>query len=287
MTIDVDRLLDWPFEDVVQDYAAKDTMLYALGIGLGADPVDEQQLRFVYERDLLAFPTMPVVLGLSGRPWSAHPQSGIDRTMVLHGEQSVVLHRVLPPAGRIRARDRILGVVDKGKDKGALIYSERRIVDDATGEAVATLNSTTFARADGGFGGPTGPVREPHPMPVGAPQKVTELATLPQQALIYRLNADYNPLHSDPAVAKKAGYPRPILHGLCTFGVAAHAIMKTWCGYDPARFKSFQARFSAPVFPGETITVESWKSGETVSFRAFVKAREAKVLDNGRAIVAG
>jgi acyl dehydratase len=205
--------------------------------------------------------------------------------MVVHGEQALMLHKPLPATGTVRARERVLGVVDKGEGRGALIYTERRILDHETGEPVATLNSTSFARADGGFGGPTGPVREPHVLPRTTPDTVVEMPTFPQQALLYRLNADYNPLHSDPEVARKAGYPRPILHGLCTYGVAAHAVLKTYCGYDPARLKAFQVRFSAPVFPGETIAVEMWKVGETVSFRAFVRARDAKVVDNGRAIV--
>jgi acyl dehydratase len=284
MAIDVDRLMNWPFQDVVQSYTAKEAMLYALGIGLGGDPMDEHELRFVYERDLLAFPTMAVVLGHPGA-WNANPATGIDRTMVVHGEQALTLHKPLPATGTVRARERVLGLVDKGEGRGALIYTERRILDHETGEPVATLNSTSFARADGGFGGPTGPVREPHVLPRTTPDTVVEMPTFPQQALLYRLNADYNPLHSDPEVARKAGYPRPILHGLCTYGVAAHAVLKTYCGYDPARLKAFQVRFSAPVFPGETIAVEMWKVGETVSFRAFVRARDAKVVDNGRAIV--
>jgi acyl dehydratase len=277
--------MGWPFQDVVQSYTAKDTMLYALGIGLGADPMDERQLRFVYERDLKAFPTMAVVLGHPGA-WSANPATGIERTMVVHGEQALTLYRPLPPAGTLRARERVLGVIDKGEGRGALIYTERRILDHETGEPVATLNSTSFARANGGFGGPTGPVREPHALPRTAPDVVVDMPTFPQQALLYRLNADMNPLHSDPEVARKAGYPRPILHGLATYGVAAHAVLKTFCGYDPARLKAFQLRFSAPVYPGETISVELWKMGDTVSFRALVRSREAKVVDNGRAIVA-
>jgi acyl dehydratase len=205
--------------------------------------------------------------------------------MAVHGEQALTQHKPQPATGTVRARERVLGLVDKGEGRGALIYTERRILDHETGEPVATLNSTSFARADGGFGGPTGPVREPHVLPRTTPDTVVEMPTFPQQALLYRLNADYNPLHSDPEVARKAGYPRPILHGLCTYGVAAHAVLKTYCGYDPARLKAFQVRFSAPVFPGETIAVEMWKVGETVSFRAFVRARDAKVVDNGRAIV--
>lgn len=284
MAINVEALLSWPFEDIVQAYTAKDTILYALGIGLGADPMDRNELRFVYERDLLALPTLAVVLG---RPptFSADPKSGINRTMVVHGEQSVVLHRPLPPEGTIRARERVTGVVDKGEGRGALVYTERKILDHASEAPIATLRSTTFCRAEGGFGGPSGPVPEIHALPERTPDAVEALPTLPRQALLYRLNGDYNPLHSDPEIAAKAGYKQPILHGLGTFGIAAHAVLKAYCGYDPSRLTAFQARFSAPVFPGETIAVELWKDSGTVSFRAWVRARNAKVLDNGRAAV--
>lgn len=280
--INPQRLLDWPFEDVVQSYTARDTMLYALGIGLGSDPVDAAQLRYVYERDLMAFPTMPVVLCHPG-PWIAHPDTGVDRKMVLHGEQGIVLHRPLAPEATVRGRTRVTRVVDKGPGKGALVFSERSIVDDASGEPVATLTSTSFCRADGGFGGPAEKLAPPHAMPAGPPHHVVELGTLPQSALLYRLNADYNPLHADPELAKAAGYPRPILHGLCTFGVAAHAVLQAVCGYDAARLASFAARFSSPAFPGETISVDIWREGGVVSFQAWVRARQKMVLDNGRA----
>jgi len=280
--IDRSRLLDWPFEDVVQTYSERDTMLYALGLGLGVDPMDSGQLQFVYERGLKAFPTFPVVLCHPG-PWIAHPDTGIDRTMVVHGEQGIVLHQPLRPAATVRGRTRVTRVVDKGAGKGALVYTERRIVDEA-GTPLATMTSTTFCRGNGGFSGRTEETPRPPALPQRDPDHVLEFTTLPQQALLYRLNADYNPLHSDPSVAAAAGFSRPILHGLCTFGIAAHAVVKACCGYDPARLRSFAARFSAPVYPGETIAVDLWTDGgKGVAFRARVPARGAKVLDNGRA----
>ena len=172
-------------------------------------------------------------------------------------------------------------IIDKGAGKGALVYSERQIVDHSSGEPIATLKSTSFCRADGGFGGPAEKLPAPHTMPQGAPNHVVELATLPQSALLYRLNADYNPLHADPEVARSAGYTRPILHGLCTYGVAAHAVVQAVCGYDATQLASFDARFSSPVFPGETISVDIWREGDVVSFQAWVRAREKMVLDNG------
>ena len=151
---------------------------------------------------------------------------------------------------------------------------------------VETDDALTFCRADGGFGGPSGPVKEPHPIPQTAPHHVCDLPTLPQAALIYRLSGDYNPLHADPAYAQKAGFRMPILHGRCTFSIAGHAILRTCCGYDAARFKSMAGRFSAPVYPGETIRTEMWRDGATVSFRARVVERDIVVLDNGLAELA-
>jgi acyl dehydratase len=282
--INADALLNWPFEDVVQHYTERDTMLYALGIGLGSDPVDPQQLRFVYERNLLAFPTMPVVLCHPG-PWIGHPDTGVNRKMVVHGEQGVTMHKPLQPSGTVRGRTRVTRVVDKGQDKGALVFTERSIRDDASGDLIATLTSTSFCRADGGFSGKTDAVDAPHAIPTRQPDVTEELPTLAQSALIYRLNADYNPLHADPELATSAGYPRPILHGLCTFGLTAHALLKAVCKYEIAQLASFGARFTAPVYPGESISVEMWVDGNVVSFRAWVRARNTKVLDNGRATV--
>jgi acyl dehydratase len=159
--------------------------------------------------------------------------------------------------------------------------------DKQTGELYTTITQTTFARGDGGFGGPQRPSPAPHAIPERAPDAVCDLPTRPEMALIYRWNADMNPLHSDPAVAAKAGFPRPILHGLATFGVAGHAILKTMCGYDPARFKSIAGRFSSPVYPGETIRTEMWRDGPVVSFRARLAERDVIVLNNGRAEIAG
>ena len=183
-------------------------------------------------------------------------------------------------------RTRITRLIDKGAGKGGLMLSERDVIDKATGDLLCTLTSTTFMRGDGGFGGPSGPVPEPHPMPGRAPDLAIDLPTLPQAALIYRLSGDYNPLHADPEVARSVGFARPILHGLCTFGVAGRAILRAMCGNDQARLKSMQLRFSSPVYPGETVRTELWRDGANVSFRARVVARDTIVLNNGLAKVA-
>lgn len=286
MPIDYDKLMNWPFPDLEHRYSERDTMLYALGVGCGHDPMDRADLRFVYEESLLALPTMAVVLGYPGF-WLKDPATGVDWRKVLHGEQGLVLHRPLPAAATVVGRSRVTGIVDKGEGKGALMYSERDVVDHATGELLCTVTSTTFLRGEGGFGGPSGPSPAPHPVPERAPDQAVDLPTLPQAALIYRLSGDTNPLHADPEIAAQAGFPRPILHGLGTYGVAGRAILRACCNNDPARLKTLNVRFSAPVFPGETIRTEIWQDGTTVSFRCRVVERDAMVLNNGLAMLAG
>ena len=282
MPINYEKLVNWNIPEVEQHLTQRDTILYALGVGLGAEPCDPNQLKFVYEENLRALPTMAIVLGYPG-PWHAHPDTGITRSHVVHGEQSFTIHKPLPVEGAVLGKTRVAGVIDKGKDKGALLITECAVRDKASGETICTLTSTSFCRADGGFGGPSGPVKPAHPIPDTPPHQVCDLPTLPQAALIYRLSGDYNPLHADPAYARKAGFRMPILHGRCTFSVAGHAILKTCCGYEPARFKSMAGRFSAPVYPGETMRTEIWRDGDIVTFRASVPARGVTVLNNGRA----
>jgi acyl dehydratase len=281
MAIDYQRLKNWHFPDIEQSYRAKDTILYALGLGFGTDPVDRDQLRFVYEDGLKALPSMATVLAYPGQ-WSKNPETGIDWKQVVHGEQSFVIHKPLPAAATVIGRTAIEEIIDKGAGRGALVYSRRDVRDKETGELLASLNSTSFLRGDGGFGGPSGPTRPVHALPEDAPDIVCDLPTLPQAALIYRLSGDYNPLHADPSVAKAAGFPRPILHGLCTFGVAAHALLRRLCRYDPTRLKRMEARFSAPVFPGETVRTEIWREGRgRAGFRCRLIERDAIVINNG------
>ena len=282
MAINYDKLMAWPFEDVRHRYTQRDTMLYALGIGLGADPTNEAELRFVYEKNLVALPTLPVVLGYPGM-WLKEPDTGVDWVRLVHGEQGLRLHRPVPPEGEVIGRTRVTGIVDKGPGKGALIYTERTVLDAASGEPLATLTSTTFCRADGGFGGPAGPVKAAHELPERASDHGVDFATQPRAALVYRLSGDYNPLHAEPAVARAAGFERPILHGLATYGIAGWAITQSVCGGDPAAVQSIDVRFSSPVYPGETIRTEIWIEGKVVSFRARAVERDIVVLNNGRA----
>jgi acyl dehydratase len=284
MPIVYEKLLALKIPEVEHSYGPKDCMLYALGVGLGLDPTDEAQLGFVYEKTLKVLPTMAVVIGYPGF-WAKELDTGIDWVKVVAGEHSLTLHKPLQPSGTVTSRTRVLEIVDKGAGKGAIIYSERTIDDKASGERIATIVQTTFCRGDGGFGGPPREQRPAHPIPERAPDLVCDLPTRPETALIYRLSADPNPLHAEPAVAKAAGYPRPILHGLATFGVAGHAILNRMCGYDPGKLTAIAGRFSAPVFPGETIRTEMWRDGKVVSFRARVVERDVVALNNGRAEV--
>lgn len=287
MLIARDKLVNWTFDDIEHTYTARDTILYALGLGLGADPLDRDQLRFVYEDGLRALPTMGVVLGYPGF-WLKDEKFGADWKKVLHGEQGVILYKPLPASGTVIGRHRVTEVFDKGAGKGAIMLSERDVFDKASGELLCKLTSTTFLRGDGGFGGPAGSGPAPHPLPERAPDRTVEIATLPQAALIYRLSGDYNPLHADPDVAAAGGFKAPILHGLCTFGVVGHALLKTIGNDDPAAMKSIQVRFSSPVYPGETIVTEMWKEGGGVtSFRAKVKERDLVVINNGKAAFVG
>lgn len=284
MAIDYDRLKARVFPEVVQTYSARDTILYALGLGLGADPLDAGQLRFTFEEaeGFAALPFMPVVLGSPGF-WSREPDSGVTWQKILHGEQGIEIHGPVPAEATITASNRIVEIIDKGADKGALIYVEREISDQSSGARIATLTSTTFARADGGFGGPTGPVKPVHTLPDRAPDAAMDWATLPQAALVYRLSGDPNPLHASPEVAAAAGFKAPILHGLCTLGIAGWSVLQTMAGGAPTALASLTLRFSAPVYPGETIRTEMWRDANVVSFRALVGDRV--VLNNGKAVL--
>ncbi|HEX7891810.1 MAG TPA: MaoC/PaaZ C-terminal domain-containing protein [Ramlibacter sp.] len=283
--IDREQLLAWPFEEVVQQYTARDAMLYALSLGFGDEPLDAVHLRHVLEDRLRVFPTMALVLAHPG-PWTANPATGIDRKRVVHGEQSLVIHKPLPLSGTVRSRNRVVAVLDKGVDKGAAIRTERQLHDAVTGELLASIAGTTFCRGDGGFEARGGQSAAPAPAatpprPERAPDAVASLPTRTQAALLYRLNGDYNPLHADPAAARAAGFERPISHGLLSFGLCARMIEESFPGWH---LTAIDARFAKPMFPGETLVTELWRDGEdTLWFRALCKERNVEVLSNGRA----
>jgi acyl dehydratase len=278
MSINYPDVLELKRTGMEFSWSDRETMLYALGIGMGADPMNERELAFVYERDLKAVPTLASVVA-----WGAGPgRMDINRVLVVDGERNITFHQPMPGHASITADSRVFGVYDKGKDKGAVIMNETVLKDKTTGDRIATLLSSIFARDDGGFGGPSEGQPEPHKVPDRAPDLSLDMPTQPNQALLYRLSGDRNPLHADPEFAKRAGFPRPILHGMCTYGITCRAVLQSYAEYDPTRFRSHAARFSSPVFPGETITVDLWKDGSIVSFEARVKARGATVIKNGK-----
>jgi acyl dehydratase len=282
MALDPEKLMALELPVVRQSYDWRDCIIYSLGLGMGLDPLDEGQLKYVDETKLVAAPTMANVLGYPGF-WMRDMDSGIDWVRVVHGEQALTVHKALPTKGTVVGRSRIVDLVDKGEGKGAVVLVERAIEDEATGDLLATIVQTVFCRGDGGFGGKRESARKSSPLPERAPDRSTNLATHAQLALIYRLSGDYNPLHSDPATARKAGFDRPILHGLATFGIAGAGLIEMCCGGDPARFTSLDARFSAPVFPGEEIVLDIWDlEAGAAAFRAHIPQRDATVLTNGR-----
>jgi acyl dehydratase len=284
MSIDYDALLNIQIPDVVQTYNERDTMLYALSIGYGFDPLNEAALSFCYERALKTAPTMPLVLAHPGF-WMRDLKTGIDWKKVVHGEQLLELHQPLAPAATVLGKSRVTEIVDKGAGKGALVEFERRLFDQASGELLATMRQVNFCRADGGFGGSSRSARPPasNEPPSSAPNHVVDLPTRPEAALIYRLSADPNPLHVDPSAARAAGFPRPILHGLATFGIAGHALLAAVCGYASERIRSLSTRFTKPVFPGDTVRTEIWCDDLNVVFRSSVLQRNEVVLSSGRA----
>ncbi|WP_217899988.1 MaoC/PaaZ C-terminal domain-containing protein [Rhodococcoides kyotonense] len=280
MRFDPHSLVEREFPPITQTYTERDTMLYALGLGLGSDPVDFDRLRYVYEDGLVPSPTFPFVLGYPGF-WARDPDTGIDWKRLVNAEQSIRLHAPIPTAGTVIGRTQIVEIVDKGPAKGALLYL-RRTVSDIDGTLLATIGQTTMLRGNGGQGGTTTSTPEPHRLPDRRPDWVHDVRTLPQSALLYRLSGDYNPLHADPKIATDAGFERPILHGLATFGMAAHAVSRCVLGEDVRKFTAMSGRFTAPVYPGETLRHDMWQDGSVVSVRTTVPDRGVVALDRGR-----
>lgn len=258
-------------------YGPAETILYALGIGAGSDG-DAADLPFLYEAQLRAFPSQATIVAWDD---SWIPRLGLNEAMIVHGEQRITLHRPLPVRARISAQARVTGVVDKGKDRGALLYVETSIEEHDDQRPLATLLSTVFARGDGGFGGSSAAAIVPHRVPDRAPDLQFEAHVPFNQPFIYRLSGDRNPLHVDPASARAAGFERPILHGLCTYGIAVRSIIRCALANDSDRIEHVAARFSAPVFPGERVQTLIWRDGPQLSFRMQVAAASRTVLDNG------
>ncbi|MEV8607594.1 MaoC/PaaZ C-terminal domain-containing protein [Amycolatopsis sp. NPDC051373] len=242
-------------------WTPSDVLLYHLALGAGADPVDERELRYAYEQDLRVIPTFATVavnLRTFTPPALKFPGVDIDLAKVLHGTQEIELHRPIPVDGEAVARTRITDVFDKGK---AAVLVQETTVSDTQDDPLWTARSGIFARGEGGFGGDRGPSRK-LAWPEREPDAVLDTPTLPQQALLYRLCGDRNPLHADPAFAKAAGFDRPILHGLCTYGVVAKALTDAFLDGDPTRIRSFGTKFAGVVFPGEPLRTRVWRESD-------------------------
>lgn len=284
MPIDYHNLHQWHFRPAAVRYCPNDCIRYALSLGMAQDPLDMQELQYAYEEGLRVVPTFLSTVGGSG-PWFRDPRSGIQWLQMLHGEQRMRFHAVVPPGADLICRTRISHVVDKGAGRGALVVVQQDWADSQSGAPLATAQQVLFCRADGGFA----TARQPGDAPLEAltgtphrtPDQCIDMPTLPGAALLYRLNGDHNPIHVLPHAARQVGFERPILHGLCTYGMAARALLKWGCTNDPARLESIAARFSSPVFPGETLSVRLWFEQDLVRFGVWAKERDALVLSHG------
>ena len=280
MALNYEKLMAYRPADIRASYGPRDCMLYALGIGIGMDPLDLGQLKFVYEKNLAAFPTLATTLGWMGR--LTDPVFGIDERMVVLADQRVVLHRPLAAEGTLISRPYVKEIIDKGEGNAALIQIARDLMLE-DGTLVATVEGSTLARKHGGFGGKVTQSPIPPAIPDRNPDATCDLPTPPNLALIFRLTGYTNPLHIDPVRAKVAGFPRPILHGMAGFGVAAHAILRTLADYQPENLASIEARFARPIFPGETVRTEMWQNGSEIAFRCRTVERGEVAIDNGLA----
>ena len=284
MALDYAALTSHEFEPIRHTYARRDVILYALGLGVGSvDPCDRGELRYVFEKDLVAMPTLAVVLGLD-ISWFAVPKFNITFHMLLHAEQSLTLHRPLPVEGTVVSRQRIEAAYDKGPERGAILDIRRELYDAATDEHLASVGHLMALRADGGFGGPNRSLPLPGSIPDDRdPDLRLPLPTSLNQALIYRLSGDYNPLHADPVAARAGGFDRPILHGLAAYGMVGRALTKALCDDDAGRFRRLDIRFTSPVYPGEPLHAEVGRTGSgEAAVRLVASDRNQVVEDFGR-----
>jgi acyl dehydratase len=284
MALDYDKLMATKVVDLALSYDDSEAILYALSIGMGRDPLDLKELPYVYEQGE-AFKTVPTLATVLV-PDMFPPGLGWEFGQVLHSEQRLQLYRPLPPKADILINKRVADVFDWGPRMGALFLfeAEARLASDDT--VLFTLGCTVMARGDGGFGGPSGKGPRPHRAPRRDPDLSCDISTREDQALLFRLTGDRNPLHADPAVATNAGFAVPILHGMCSYGIACRAVLKTICDYDYTLIESFDGRFTSPVLPGDVITTDMWQDGNIVSFRCSVKDRDVIVLRNGKCTLA-
>lgn len=274
MPIDPGQAVGFEMPEVATSWSPDDVILYHLGLGAGNPPIDAGELEYCYEGGLKVLPSFgvipaqPALAGIMGVPGLA-----FNPALLLHGEQDLELRSALPTAAEVVTTGRISEIYDKGKAAVAVVETETR----TKGEVLVVNRWSMFLRGEGGFGGDPGPKAEDE-RPDRDPDRVAEFTTLPQQALLYRLSGDKNPLHADPAFAATAGFDRPILHGLCTFGIACRAVVDTMLGGDVTMVQRYRTRFSGVVFPGDTVVVSMWNEGSRILM-------EASTIESGRPVL--
>ncbi len=281
----VQRVIGHAYPPITYTYNERDAALYALGVGAPADPLDQNELRFVYELSHEGFAVLPTYAAVFASAMIHQLLTGkvadeieYNPMMLVHGEQYIELKKPLPTKGTVICSPHISAIYDKGS--GMVVVTDMACCDE-NGDELVFNQSSTFIRGIGGFGGERGPSGEINVPPDRSPDAVQRATTSEKQALIYRLSGDINPLHADPAMAAVGGFEKPILHGLCTFGFAARAVLKHFCDNDPQRFRSIKVRFARHVFPGDTLTTEMWQESDSkVVFRTKVEARDALVLSH-------
>jgi acyl dehydratase len=277
MPIDLEKALGAELPSATTSWDRDAVILYHLGVGAGANATDTKELEYTYEKNLKVLPSygvIPVWGAVGGMATVSGLQ--INMALVLHGEQDLEVHRPIPVAATAESRGRIASIYDKGKAALIILEVETR---EKGGDPLFTNRFSIFARGEGGFGGESGP-KAGNPTPEREPDRVVESPTLPQQALLYRLNGDKNPLHADPEFAKLGGFDRPILHGLCSFGMVCKAVVDGLLDGDTARVARYQTRFSGVVFPGETIVTSMWQDGKKILIAAQTKERSSPVISN-------
>ncbi len=281
--MNVENLLAFNIPAKEHSYTQHDAILYALGVGLGADPMDPTHLRYVYEDRMHVLPTFSLVLAHPGF-WINDPRLELDWVNALHTEQFMTIVRPLRSHGKVRASYRITGIADRGAEKGATLYFEKVLTDLDTHDEIARITTGLLCRRDGGCGnhGNIPPILERVPSTPCAESLNWHIS--PSAALLYRLSGDLNPLHADPLVAAKAGFEKPILHGLCTLGIAAQNLARWGLARQGSQLASIACRFTKPVYPGDDIIVDLWPGADAVQFEVRDAATNAVVIGSGRAV---
>ncbi len=280
MPIDRDKALAHVFPAGEGSYSKDDVILYALGVGAGNPPMDPNELEYTYEKELKVIPSFVSTAGGGGSSFFGVPGLDFNPAMMLHGEQDVEIHRPLPPEAKLEGQSSIVDIYDKGKAALLVFQIETR---EQGGEPLFTNRMSLFLRGEGGFGGESGP-KAGNVAPEREPDGVVETETLPQQAILYRLNGDKNPLHIDPEFAKMGGFDRPIIHGLCSYGIVCKAVIDAALGGDTTKVARYQARFAGVAWPGETYQIRYWREGDKILIEARIPARDDAIVISNAAI---